>query len=142
MLVADCRVLAGLQLHQICAAAASEAINLLAGASSASQRGARAIVGHAAADVTDHHGLGRLFGDPSGQCQYLIDLQDDAVFERFVWLAQMHPRGVGAIRRICRAVATTPGIASVPGVIDAPPISGTDRADEIERHIWIRIAAG
>lgn len=129
-LAADCRVLDNLGLHQICARAASEAIQLLTSGA----------VGDGADGRTSAHGLGRLFGAASGQSQYLIDLQDDAVFGGFCQLARSHPLGVGAIRRICRAIATTPGLASVAGVVDAPPISG--RADEIERHMWIRIAAG
>jgi hypothetical protein len=134
-------VLDNLGLHQICASAASEAIHLLT----------RGAIGDGAEVRTSAqlgtpphsaHGLGRLFGSPSGQSQYLIDLQDDSVFASFCHLARSHPLGVGAIRRICRAIATTPGVASVPGVVDAPPVSGADRADEIETHIWIRIAAG
>lgn len=81
----DCRVLDGLGLHQLCASGAAEAVELLSSG---------AIHGGAALHTVDGAacGLGKLYGDAGGQCQYLVDLQDDDTFAAFCKMAKAHPR--------------------------------------------------
>ena len=71
------------------------------------------------------------------QVQYLVDLSDQAAHERFYEIAAAEP-ALAALRTIMHTIIQTPGVASVPGVLDAQPVAGV--ADE--RHFWLRVSSG
>lgn len=84
-------------------------------------------------------GLGRAMQDRGGlgQSQYLIDLADPVCFAHFTALADAQ-RALHVLRRVMLAVVDTPGVGSVPGVLDAQPVPGVASI----RHFWLRISSG
>jgi len=66
MLLSDCHILDGLGLHQICAEAAAEAVELLTSGVVGGPINGSSDATASTASLTSPHGLGRLFGAASG----------------------------------------------------------------------------